>query len=93
MHKLLYVYKINYPVVSYIYLPIKDRFDLLPEDLKSRLSVNNFVIKVLTSKSKLNEVPMSKILTTINLKGYYCYIPPAEVNLLEKFREERNEEN
>lgn len=79
-----HVYRSKYKTGMYVYLSEKDNFELLPDDLKSRIGTIEFTFSFeLTEARKLAQLDAKQVMTQIQEKGFYLQMPPPNTNFLD----------
>lgn len=73
-----YVYKSRRRADTYVYLDARDAFDRLPEPLRARLGLLQFVLDVaLTPGRRLARENPDEVRANLAARGYHLQFPPA----------------
>jgi uncharacterized protein YcgL (UPF0745 family) len=74
----IYIYRSNRQPGTYLYLPEKDDFELLPESLCILLGQLDFSFEFdLTTNHRLMQADAETVLKSIYDKGYFLQLSPA----------------
>lgn len=75
LSKRVYIYRCNQQPDSYLYLPEKDNFEILPEPLSSLLGELSFSFEFdLTRQSRLVQADPQTVLDSLLEKGYFLQL-------------------
>ena len=79
-----HIYRSKYKQGLYLYLSVKDNFDILPENLKGKLGTLEFTFSMTLDESrKLVRVDTKKALQQLKRDGFFLQMPPANTNFLD----------
>lgn len=79
-----HIYRSKYKQGLYLYLRDKDNFDILPDDLKSRLGKLEFTFSLALEESKkLVRVDTKQVIRQLKMDGFFLQMPPANTNFLD----------
>ena len=78
-----YIYKSNKKAELYLYLLNRDDFSVLPEALLQSLGALEFVMSLeLSPERKLAREDVTKVMQSLQNKGFFVQMPPTLVSLL-----------
>ncbi len=81
---LAYVYKSVRKDETYLYLPQRDGFDVLPDALRAQLGGLVFVMDVdLSPPRRLARVEVASVVAGLRDEGYFLQLPPRHPDLLD----------
>ncbi|WP_018984734.1 YcgL domain-containing protein [Salinimonas chungwhensis] len=81
------VYKTNKKEGMYLYLPEKDNFDDVPDQLMHQFGKPELAMLLpLHKRETLGRVSKETLVNALNDKGYYLQMPPKETDLLVEHR-------
>ena len=79
-----YVYRSKSKTGMYVYLSEKDNFELLPDDLITRLGTIEFTFSFeLTESRKLAQLDAKQVLNQMQEKGFFLQMTPPNTNFLD----------
>ncbi len=80
-----WVYKSSKKRGVYVYLAKQTGFDLLPEQLMSAFSDDDFVMSLeLDEQRKLARNNVKEVMRYLDKQGYYLQLPESEVRLMRR---------
>jgi len=75
-----YIYRSRKKVGSYLYLPEKNNFSELPEELLKLFGHPEFAFQFdLSSKKQLASIDSQTVIQHLQEQGFYLQIPPPEI--------------
>lgn len=78
------IYKSSNKEGAYLFLPKRDDFSQLPEELLKTFGKPIFVMLVSLLKKQLLDLDNQKVMTRLTEQGFYLKLPPPPENLLEQ---------
>jgi len=83
------IYKSSRTQEAYLYLPKKNKFDDLPNELRELFGRPVLVMDMLlTDEKKLSRAVAAKVLSEIEDKGFYLQMPPPKEDyMLDLYKE------
>lgn len=83
--KLCAIYKSSKKDQTYLYVPGKDDFSQVPEQLMATFGTPIFVMLMpLVKERELPLVDFAKLVAALQQQGFYLQLPPPPENLLKK---------
>ena len=74
-----YIYRSRKKVGSYLYLPSKNDFSALPEELIRLFGQPEFAFELnLSSRKKLAKIDSQTVIDNLQDQGFYLQIPPPK---------------
>ncbi|MCA2015511.1 YcgL domain-containing protein [Vibrio tritonius] len=83
------IYKSSKKEGTYLYVPKRDDFSQVPDTLMQVFGKPSFVMLVNLDKRQLALVDVEKVKSALNEQGFFLQLPPPPENLLEKYKQER----
>ena len=83
------IYKSSKKEGTYLYVPKRDDFSQVPDTLMQMFGKPSFVMLVNLDKRQLALVDVEKVKSALNEQGFFLQLPPPPENLLEKYKQER----
>ena len=78
----VYVYRSNRKLATYLYMKEKDDFECLPEAVLKVFGTPEFSMSfILKSDRKLAQVEAQEVLEKLEIDGYYLQLPKTEYDL------------
>lgn len=75
----IYVYRSNRKQGTFLFLPEKDNFEAVPDELQALLGELEFSFEFsMDDKRKLIRSSSAEVLKQINKEGYFLQLPPAK---------------
>ena len=81
------IYKSTRKDGAYLYIPKKDDFSGVPEQLLETFGKPIFVMLIKLEGRKLAQVDVNKVQESINEQGFFLQLPPPPENVLKQFKE------
>ena len=81
------IYKSTVKEGAYLYLPKKDDFSGVPEELMKMFGKPVFVMLIKLDGRKLAQVDINKVQESLNEQGFFLQLPPPPENVLKQFKE------
>ena len=81
------IYKSTIKEGSYLYVPKKDDFSEVPEELMKVFGKPVFVMLIKLEGRKLAQVDVNKVQESISEQGFFLQLPPPPENVLNQFKE------
>ncbi|WP_162063239.1 YcgL domain-containing protein [Vibrio taketomensis] len=83
------IYKSSKKEGAYLYLPKKDDFSQVPDQLMQMFGKPVMVMMVNLAGRTLAQVDIEKVKQSINEQGFFLQLPPPPKNLLEEYKEQK----
>ena len=81
---LCYIYRSNKKTGAYLYLPEKDNFDDLPENMLLLFGEPEFSMSIkLTPEKRLAQEDTQTVINKLKKEGYYLQLQKTDYNVLE----------
>ena len=78
-----FIYRSQKSEETYVFLPKKDTFDVLPEDIRRKLGQLTFIMEMtLTPERKLARTQGENVMRDIGQQGFYLQLPPKDIQYL-----------
>ncbi|WED22576.1 YcgL domain-containing protein [Vibrio sp. JC009] len=81
------IYKSTKKDGAYLYIPKRDDFSQVPEQLMQMFGKPTFVMLIKLDERKLAQVDIEKVKESLNEQGFFLQLPPPPENVLEQFKE------
>ncbi|OLQ90606.1 hypothetical protein BIY22_06335 [Vibrio panuliri] len=83
------IYKSAKKEGAYLYVPKKDDFSQVPDQLMQMFGKPTMVMVVNLSGRSLAQVDIEKVKKSMNEQGYFLQLPPPPKNLLDEYKEQK----
>ncbi|MDN3682191.1 YcgL domain-containing protein [Vibrio tapetis subsp. quintayensis] len=83
------IYKSSKKEGMYLYVPKKDDFSDVPEELKKVFGTPMFVMVIKMDGRTLAQVDIEKVKHSLKTDGFFLQVPPPVENQLEKYKEQK----
>ncbi len=83
------IYKSKNKEGTYLYLPKKDDFSEVPQQLIDRFGLPQFVMMIKLEGRELAQVDVDKVVESIGQKGFFLQLPPQPENVLQQYKEQK----
>lgn len=83
------IYKSRKKEGAYLYLPRKDDFSEVPDQLREIFGAPELVMVIKLDKHNLALADKQKVIDSIKQEGYFLQLPPPPVNLLEEYKQSK----
>ncbi len=83
------IYKSAKKEGAYLYVPKKDDFSQVPDQLMQMFGKPTMVMVVNLSGRSLAQVDIEKVKQSMNEQGYFLQLPPPPKNLLDEYKEQK----
>ncbi|GAB2656075.1 YcgL domain-containing protein [Vibrio panuliri] len=83
------IYKSAKKEGAYLYVPKKDDFSQVPDQLMQMFGKPTMVMVVNLSGRILAQVDIEKVKQSMNEQGYFLQLPPPPKNLLDEYKEQK----
>jgi uncharacterized protein YcgL (UPF0745 family) len=87
------IYKSRKKDGAYLYIPNKDDFSKVPQELMEMFGVPEFVMVIKLEGRSLAQVDVDKVTVELQDEGYFLQLPPQPKNLLEEYKEQKLKHN
>jgi uncharacterized protein YcgL (UPF0745 family) len=87
------IYKSRKKDGAYLYIPNKDDFSKVPQELMEMFGVPEFVMVIKLEGRSLAQVDVDKVTVELQDEGYFLQLPPPPKNLLEEYKEQKLKHN
>lgn len=81
------IYKSTIKDGAYLYVPKRDNFSDVPEELMKMFGKPVFVMMIKLDGRKLAQVDVNKVQASIQEQGFFLQLPPPPENVLEQFKD------
>jgi uncharacterized protein YcgL (UPF0745 family) len=82
------IYKSKKKDQMYLYVKTRDNFECVPEALLKQFGVPQLVsVLNLTADKKLALADTRKVMSDLNVLGFYLQLPPPPINYLTQYKE------
>ncbi|ANS84890.1 YcgL domain-containing protein [Vibrio scophthalmi] len=83
------IYKSSKKEGAYLYVPKKDDFSQVPDQLMQMFGKPTMVMVVKLEGRTLAQVNVEKVKQSMNDEGYFLQLPPPPKNLLDEYKEQK----
>ncbi|HAS62103.1 MAG TPA: hypothetical protein DCS35_05720 [Vibrio sp.] len=83
------IYKSSKKEGAYLYLPKKDDFSQVPDQLMQMFGKPVIAMMVNLDGRKLAQVDIEKVKQSMNNEGFFLQLPPPPKNLLDEYKEQK----
>jgi len=83
------IYKSKKKDGAYLYIPKKDDFSKIPNELMKMFGLPHFVMVIKLEGRNLAQVDVNKVMESLQEDGFFLQLPPPPENLLEQYKERR----
>ncbi|MDA0147052.1 YcgL domain-containing protein [Vibrio sp. LaRot3] len=83
------IYKSSKKEGAYLYLPKKDDFSQVPDQLMQMFGKPTMVMVVKLEGRTLAQVDVEKVKQSLNSDGFFLQLPPPPKNLLDEYKEQK----
>ncbi|OLQ92912.1 hypothetical protein BIY21_11685 [Vibrio ponticus] len=83
------IYKSAKKEGAYLYVPKKDDFSQVPDQLMQMFGKPTMVMMVNLAGRTLAQVDIEKVKQSINEQGFFLQLPPPPKNLLDEYKEQK----
>ncbi|WP_194437837.1 YcgL domain-containing protein [Vibrio fluminensis] len=83
------IYKSAKKEGAYLYVPKKDDFSQVPDQLMQMFGKPTMVMMVNFAGRTLAQVDIEKVKQSINEQGFFLQLPPPPKNLLDEYKEHK----
>lgn len=83
------IYKSSKKAGAYLYLPKKDDFSQVPDQLMQMFGKPTMVMVVKLEGRTLAQVDVEKVKQSMNNEGFFLQLPPPPINLLDEYKEQK----
>jgi uncharacterized protein YcgL (UPF0745 family) len=77
---------------AYLYITKKDDFSQVPEELMKTFGKPSFVMVIKMEGRTLALVDIEKVKASLLKDGFFLQVPPIPENLLEKYKEQKEQQ-
>ncbi|PJC85409.1 hypothetical protein CSW98_14555 [Vibrio sp. HA2012] len=81
------IYKSTNKEGTYLYIPTKDNFSEVPNELMTMFGKPVFVMVIKLEGRKLAQVDINKVRESIQEQGFFLQLPPPPENVLKQFKD------
>ncbi|PWI34323.1 hypothetical protein DI392_04215 [Vibrio albus] len=81
------IYKSTVKDGAYLYVPNRDNFTEVPEELLKMFGKPVFVMMIKLDGRKLAQVDVNNVQASIQEQGFFLQLPPPPENVLEQFKD------
>ncbi|WP_260258974.1 YcgL domain-containing protein [Vibrio intestinalis] len=85
------IYKSSKKEGAYLYLPKKDDFSQVPDQLMQMFGKPTMVMVVKLDGRTLAQVDVEKVKQSLNSDGFFLQLPPPPKNLLDEYKEQKSQ--
>ncbi|EGU43907.1 hypothetical protein VII00023_08784 [Vibrio ichthyoenteri ATCC 700023] len=83
------IYKSSKKEGAYLYVPKKDDFSQVPDQLMQMFGKPTMVMVVKLEGRTLAQVDVEKVKQSMNEEGFFLQLPPPPKNLLDEYKEQK----
>ncbi|WP_418114005.1 YcgL domain-containing protein [Vibrio scophthalmi] len=83
------IYKSSKKEGAYLYVPKKDDFSQVPDQLMQMFGKPTMVMVVKLEGRTLAQVNVEKVKQSMSDEGYFLQLPPPPKNLLDEYKEQK----
>ncbi|MDG3087509.1 YcgL domain-containing protein [Vibrio hannami] len=87
------IYKSSKKEGAYLYIPKRDDFSQVPDQLLETFGKPTFVMLIKLEDRQLAQVDIEKVKASISEQGFFLQLPPPPENVLEQFKEQNKKNN